>query len=88
MKSHDLHTADINLIIEMAWRDDTSFEVIALQYGLAEPQVIALMKQQLKRGSYEAWRKRVKGRQAKHESRRLVMIRHSFLTAGSIAHED
>ncbi|MES2719643.1 MAG: TIGR03643 family protein [Pseudomonadota bacterium] len=88
MTSHDLNTADISLIIEMAWSDDTSFEAIALQFGLAEPQVIALMKQQLKAGSYQAWRKRVNGRQAKHESRRLVMIQHSFLIAGSIAHED
>ncbi|MES3040778.1 MAG: TIGR03643 family protein [Pseudomonadota bacterium] len=88
MKPNDLHTADISLIIEMAWCDDTSFEAIALQFGLAEPQVIALMKQQLKPGSYKVWRERVKGRQAKHECRRLVMIQHSSLMAGSIPHED
>ena len=88
MKSHTLHTADVNLIIEMAWCDGTPFEAIALQFGLTEPKVIALMKQQLKRGSYKVWRERVKGRQAKHESRRLVMLRQSSLIAGAIPHED
>lgn len=88
MKTHGLNTADINLIIEMAWSDDTSFETIALQFGLSEPQVIALMKQQLKPGSYKVWRQRVNGRQAKHERRRLVMIQHSSLAAGSIPHEN
>ncbi|MEK6787860.1 MAG: TIGR03643 family protein [Pseudomonadota bacterium] len=88
MKCNELHTADISLIIEMAWCDDTPFEAISLQFGLTEPEVIALMKQQLKSGSYKVWRERVKGRLAKHECRRLVMIRQSSLIAGSIPYED
>ncbi len=88
MNSQNLKVADIHLIIEMAWSDDTSFEAIVSQFGLSEPQVVMLMKQNLKPGSYKAWRKRVNGRQAKHESRRLVMIEAPPLKAGSTLYED
>ena len=39
---------DISGIIEMAWDDETSFEAIQAQTGLAEKDVIAIM--QTKKG--------------------------------------
>lgn len=61
-----LEAADISRIIEMAWEDRTPFESIAMQFGLGEPAVIALMRRQLKRSSFRMWRERVTGRATKH----------------------
>ena len=47
-------------IIEMALSDHTSFKAIEDIYGLTEPQVKDLMRRNLKRKSYEAWRARVR----------------------------
>ncbi|NOT84667.1 MAG: TIGR03643 family protein [Methylococcaceae bacterium] len=57
---------DISRIIEMAWEDRTPFEVIEIQYGLAEKHVIVLMRKHLKPSSFRLWRKRVSGRKTKH----------------------
>jgi uncharacterized protein (TIGR03643 family) len=54
-----LAPTDIDRIIEMAWEDRTPFEAIHLQFGLSESGVIALMRRQLKRSSFNLWRKRV-----------------------------
>jgi uncharacterized protein (TIGR03643 family) len=54
-----LDPKDIDRIIEMAWEDRTPFEAIHLQFGLSEADVIALMRRQLKRSSFNLWRKRV-----------------------------
>ena len=51
--------ADKSAIIEMALSDHVPFETIKAEYGLAEKQVVALMRSNLKPGSYRAWRKRV-----------------------------
>ncbi len=48
-------------IIHMALSDHVSFAQIEAVYGLSPDQVKALMRRQLKRGSYVAWRKRVRG---------------------------
>lgn len=61
-----LSEADVSSVIGMAWSDDTPFEAIALQFGLNEGQVIALMRDQLKTRSFRVWRMRVRGRTAKH----------------------
>ncbi|OAZ90701.1 TIGR03643 family protein [Halomonas sp. G11] len=53
-------------IIEMAWEDRTPFEAIETLYGLAEPEVIEVMRHQLKPASFRLWRKRVTGRATKH----------------------
>jgi uncharacterized protein (TIGR03643 family) len=50
---------DKSAIIEMALSDHTSFDTIKLEYGLAEKEVVALMRANLRAGSYRAWRKRV-----------------------------
>ena len=47
-------------IMEMALSDHVSFEQIRALYGLGPDDVKALMRQQLKRGSYLAWRRRVR----------------------------
>jgi uncharacterized protein (TIGR03643 family) len=65
---------DINRIIEMAWEDRTPFEAIEFQFGLREPDVIALMRSRLKPSSFSLWRSRVSGRNTKHRSKRSEEI--------------
>ena len=56
-------------VIEMAWCDKTSFDPIKEIMGLSEPQVIKIMRNNLKPSSFKLWRKRVTGRVAKHQKR-------------------
>ncbi|TAE84599.1 MAG: TIGR03643 family protein [Bacteroidetes bacterium] len=66
-----MDAADIDRVIEMAWEDRTPFEAILLQFGLAEKEVIALMRKELKRSSFNLWRKRVnQGVSQKHLHKR------------------
>ena len=55
----DLTESAISEIIQMALSDHVSFADIREQYGLNDAEVKALMRTQLKAGSYRAWRKRV-----------------------------
>jgi uncharacterized protein (TIGR03643 family) len=50
---------DIDRVIEMAWEDRTPFEAIEIQFGLSESETIKLMRSELKRNSFNLWRKRV-----------------------------
>jgi len=61
-----LDERDHNRIIEMAWEDRTPFDAIEAQFGLAESEVIKLMRQSLKPKSFRRWRKHVQGRSTKH----------------------
>ena len=61
-----LESQDLDRVIEMAWEDRTPFEAIAYQFGLSEPDVIQLMRTQMKASSFRMWRKRVSGRKTKH----------------------
>jgi uncharacterized protein (TIGR03643 family) len=62
---------DTDRIIEMAWEDRTPFEAIEIQFGLNETAVIALMRRELKRNSFNLWRKRVhSGISQKHAQKR------------------
>jgi uncharacterized protein (TIGR03643 family) len=61
-----LSAADIDRVIQMAWEDRTSFDAIEAQFALNEAEVIKLMRAELKRSSFEMWRKRVTGRKTKH----------------------
>ena len=64
------HTdAFISDIIRLAWADDVSFDKIRRDKGLAEAEVIKIMRRNLKSGSFKLWRKRVAGRGSKHEKR-------------------
>jgi uncharacterized protein (TIGR03643 family) len=47
-------------IIEMALSDHVSFKNIEEQYGIGEKDVKDFMRDNLKEGSYKAWRKRVR----------------------------
>ena len=51
---------EISEIIEMALSDHTSFAQIETLYGLRDKDVKALMRRNLKHGSYKAWRRRVR----------------------------
>lgn len=52
--------ATLSEIIEMALSDHVSFDQIRAQHGLSPDQVKALMRANLKPGSYRAWRRRVR----------------------------
>jgi uncharacterized protein (TIGR03643 family) len=62
---------DIDRIIEMAWEDRTPFEAIKTQFDFTEADVISLMRLELKRSSFNMWRKRVNsGVSQKHTLKR------------------
>ena len=62
---------DKDRIIEMAWEDRTPFEAIKIQFNFSEADVIALMRKELKRSSFNLWRKRVNsGVSQKHLQKR------------------
>jgi uncharacterized protein (TIGR03643 family) len=70
MSEQILSVKDIDRIIEMAWEDRTTFEAIEMQFGLKEKEVIALMRKEMKAGSFKMWRKRTNGRSTKHAALR------------------
>ena len=62
---------DIDRIIEMAWEDRTPFEAITFQFGISEAETIKIMRTELKRNSFNLWRKRVNsGVSQKHQFKR------------------
>ena len=61
-----MNNIDIDRIIEMAWEDRTSFDVINKQFNIQEKEVIKIMRSNLKKSSFKLWRKRVSGRKTKH----------------------
>ena len=66
---------DIDRIIEMAWEDRTPFEAIKIQFEFTEADVIRLMRKELKRSSFNLWRKRVNsGVSQKHAQKRNTDI--------------
>ena len=76
-----LSESDISRLIEMAWEDRTPFDAIELSFGLSEPQVIALMRSQLKRSSFNMWRKRVTGRTTKHVALRSRLVTRAYCSS-------
>jgi len=72
-------------IVEMAWEDRTPFDAIEEQFGLAEKDVISLMRKSLKPNSFRRWRKRVSGRKTKHAKLAPPdMSRHRCPTQGKL----
>ena len=59
-KLPELPAEQISEIVQMALSDHVSFADIQKEYDLKEKQVKALMRNNLKAGSYKAWRKRVR----------------------------
>lgn len=72
--SNKLNQVQIDRIIEMAWEDRTPFDAIQFQFGLAEADVKALMKKELKFCSYKLWRERVENCKTKHAAKRIERI--------------
>ena len=67
---------DIDRIIEMAWEDRTPFEAISFQFGISEAETIKIMRSELKRNSFNLWRKRVNsGVSQKHLVKRSADIK-------------
>ena len=65
----------IDRIIEMAWEDRTPFEALLFQFGISESETIAIMRTELKRSSFNLWRKRVNsGISQKHLKKRNPKI--------------
>lgn len=74
-KNNILSPIEVDRVVEMAWEDRTPFEAIEIQFGLSEAAVIRLMRAQLKRASFNRWRKRVNsGVSQKHLSKRSEEI--------------
>jgi uncharacterized protein (TIGR03643 family) len=74
MQGDDLSIREIDRIIEMAWEDRTPFEAISYQFGLSEKEVIILMRRELKRSSFDRWRRRVQNRSTKHSKLRSAEV--------------
>lgn len=71
----EFNERDLDRIIEMAWEDRTPFEAILMQFEIPEKEVIQLMRSELKRSSFNLWRKRVNsGVSQKHAQKRNPAI--------------
>jgi uncharacterized protein (TIGR03643 family) len=71
-----MERVDIDRIIEMAWEDRTPFEAISFQFGISEAETIKIMRTELKRSSFNLWRKRVNsGVSQKHLIKRSTDIK-------------
>jgi|TARA_B110000881_G_scaffold24261_1_gene17593 uncharacterized protein (TIGR03643 family) len=87
-----LSERSLDRVIEMAWEDRTPFEAIHYQFNLTEQDVIKLMRKELKRSSFNLWRKRVNsGVSSKHimkrnpEINRFKCSRQSFISMNKIS---
>ena len=72
---------DTSRLIEMAWEDRTPFDAIERNFGLSESQVIAVMRTELKRSSFNLWRKRVTGRATKHAALRDKSVMRAYCSS-------
>lgn len=68
----------IDRIIEMAWEDRTPFEAIQVQFGLSEADVIDIMRRNLKRSSFQLWRKRVNSGVSRKHARLIARDEFRF----------
>ncbi len=76
----------------MAWEDRTPFEAISYQFNISESEVIAIMRLNLKRSSFNLWRKRVNsGISQKHlmkrnaETSRFKSSRQRIISSNKIS---
>lgn len=61
---------EIDRLIGMAWEDRTTFDVIKAQFGISEPEVVKIMRRNVKASSFKMWQKRVHRRKTKHQALR------------------
>ncbi|MEM6316444.1 MAG: TIGR03643 family protein [Bacteroidota bacterium] len=88
-EKYNLDDQDVDRIIEMAWEDRTPFDAITFQFGLPEKEVIALMRQEMKKSSWKMWRARVQGRATKHAKKRnFTEGRHKCSRQKQISHNN
>jgi uncharacterized protein (TIGR03643 family) len=76
--SQALSKDELSRLIEMAWEDRTPFEAIEATFGFSEPQVIQLMRRELKKSSFNLWRERVSGRVTKHVALRSKLVQRAY----------
>ena len=76
----NLSNSDISRIIEMAWEVRSPFDAIEAQFNLSHDDVVALMRKNLKKKSFNLWRERVRGRKTKHSELRDFKVgrHHSY----------
>lgn len=68
--------SELDRIIEMAWEDRTPFSAITFQFGISEAETIKIMRLNMKRKSFNLWRKRVhSGTSRKHLKKRNPEIK-------------
>ena len=70
-----LTPGDVSAVIQMAWEDRTAFETIEERTGVSEPDVIRLMRAELKPSSFKMWRARMAGRKTKHRALRSTEMK-------------
>jgi uncharacterized protein (TIGR03643 family) len=81
-----LNEEEIDRIIAMGWEDRTPYEAIKMQFGLAEDEVVELMRKNLRNSSWRRWRERVNGRKTKFSKlRREDVIRFKCFWQRSIS---
>jgi len=78
-----IQSDQISLVIRLAWEDRTTFEEIKTRTGLAEHEVIDIMRRELKPSSFAMWRKRVAGRVTKHRK----LLERRLKSPGRISNE-
>lgn len=76
-----LSVSDLSRVIEMAWEDRTPFDAISTSFGLSEPEVITIMRRELKRSSFKLWRERVTGRSTKHVALRSKEVTRAYCSS-------
>ena len=69
-------TSNIDIIIQLAWHDKTSFDEIKRQFFISEDKVIKIMRKYLKPRSFKLWRKRVSGRRSKHQKKSKFLTQY------------
>ncbi|WP_252312509.1 TIGR03643 family protein [Sinobaca sp. H24] len=74
-ETNRLTPEDIDRIVEMAWEDRTPFDMIEVQFGLKEKDVIKLMRKEMKASSFRMWRKRMNNRSTKHAALRSKEVK-------------
>ena len=80
-------------VIWAAWADRVTFEDIEEKTGLSEPEVIKIMRRELKPKSFRRWRKRVYTKSIKHRKkfiheRKMVHPKHPLRAMERFHHPD
>ena len=72
---------DTGRIIEMAWEDRTPFETIRIKFDFSENDVVALMRKELKRSSFNFCRERLHSGISKKKIHKKEIRRYHVLKA-------